>query len=306
MPSARHDSLSQMFTGDPSLVALVLRECTDADLPAGLPARLEKARFNDRLSADFDADVVVVDGPARDPVHGTIVEVQLTRSENKRQQLARYAAALWQMIRCPVDVLVICPDQAVADFYARPIATSLPGYRLTPRTVGPQQVPVITDPVRVAASPGLGVLSVAMHGDEPGVCEAFMTGLASVPPELGSAYYETAHAACAAIARTMLEGLVSTSTWLVSSPFAKEHFGRGKAEGLVQGLAEGEAKGLAEGEAKGLAEGEAEALLLFLQARGLEVTAVERARITACNDLEQLRTWVTRAATVSAVAEMFR
>jgi hypothetical protein len=279
-----------MFAGDPVLAGLVLRECANADLPSGLPARLEQARFNDRLSADFDADVVVVDGPARDPVHGTIVEIQQDKSEEKRQQLARYAVALWQMIRSPVDVLVICPDQAVADFYARPIRTTLPGYVLTARAVGPSQTPPITDPAKVASAPGLAVLSVVMHGEEPGVCEAFVAGLASVPPEGGSAYYETAHAACSVSTRSVLEDLVSTTTWLVSSPFAKEHFGRGKAEGLAEGKAEGEAA----------------AVLLVLEARGLEVTPAENARITACTDLDQLRTWVTRAATATDVSELFR
>ena len=314
MPSARHDALSQLFAGDPPLAGLVLRQCTGSRLDAGLPARLELPRFSDRLSADFDADVVVVHGPVRDPVHGTIIEIQQDKIREKLDKLARYAAALWLLIRCPVDVLVICPDRAVADFYARPVPTSLPGYVLTPRVVGPVQVPVITDPEHVAASPGLAVLSVAMHGDEPGVCEAFVTGLASVRPEQGSAYYEMAHAACAAAARSVLEELVSTTTWLVSSPFAKEHFGRGKAEGLAEGeargLAEGEARGLAEGEARGLAEGEAkgeaDAVLLVLKARDLEVTPTDRARISACTDLDQLRTWVSRAATVTAVSDLFR
>jgi hypothetical protein len=232
---------------------------------------------------------VVVDGPARDPVHGTIVEIQQDKIEEKAEKLARYAAALWLLIRCPVDVLVVCPDQAVADFYARPVRTSLPGYVLTPRAVGPAQVPVLIHPEQVAANPGLAVLSVAMHGDEPSVCEAFVAGLASTHPEQGSAYYEMAYAACPAAARSVLEELVSTTTWLVSSPFAKEHFGRGKAEGLAEGLA----------------EGEADAVLLVLEARGLKIAAADRARISACTDLDQLRTWVTRAATVAAVSDLF-
>jgi len=286
MPSARHDSLSRLFAGEPLLAGLVLRQCTGSELPAGLPARLEESRFSDRLSAEFDADVVIVDGPATGPVHGTIVEVQQDKTGQKAEQLARYAVALWLVIRCPVDVLVVCPDQKVADYYAHPIATSLPGYVLTPRVVGPAQVPVLAGPDQVAASPAMAVLSVAMHADEPGVCEAFVAGLASLRPELGSAYYELGHAACAAAARRVLEELVSTTTWLVSSPFAKEHFGRGRAEGL--------------------AAGEADAVLLVLDARGLDVTPADRDRISACTDLSQLRTWVTRAATVGTVSDLFR
>jgi len=42
-----------------------------------------------------------------------------------------------------------------------------------------------------------------------------------------------------------------------------------------------------------------------LDARGLEVTAEDRARITSCTDLKQLMTWVKRAATISAAIELF-
>jgi hypothetical protein len=80
----------------------------------------------------------------------------------------------------------------------------------------------------------------------------------------------------------MLEALVSTTTWPVYSPFAKEHYGRGKAEG------------------------EAEAILLVLRARGLAVTEEQRARITACADVEQLKDWVTRAVSVESASDLFR
>lgn len=90
--------------------------------------------------------------------------------------------------------------------------------------------------------------------------------------------------------RNVLEDLVSTTAWPVYSPFAREHFGRGKAEGMAEGRA----------------EGEAEAILLVLDARGLEVTAEDRARIAGCTDLAQLKMWVTRAATVQTTSELFR
>jgi hypothetical protein len=95
---------------------------------------------------------------------------------------------------------------------------------------------------------------------------------------------------CATAIRDIMEELVSTTTWPVHSPFAKEHFGRGKAEG----------------KAEGRAEGEAEAILLVLEARGLDVTSEDRARITACTDLIQLKTWVTRAVTIKTTSELFR
>jgi hypothetical protein len=305
MPSPWHDGVTQLFRDDPHLAVMLLRECAGLDLPSDLPARLESPSFNDRPSSDFQADMAVVEGPSQDPVHGTIVEAQQARIESKRQQLPRYAAALWLLIRRPVDILVVCPDQATADWYARPIPTTLPGYTSHPRAIGPGQIPAIHDPRQVAARPGLGALSMAMHGGNRAVAEAFMAGLALLTPEAGPTYYENAYSMSSTAIRQILEELVSTTAWPVYSPFAKEHFGRGRAEGIAEGKAEGIAEGKAEGIAEGKAEGETEAILLVLQARGLEVSAEEHARVVSCTDLDQLKTWVRRAATVHRTSELF-
>jgi len=113
------------------------------------------------------------------------------------------------------------------------------------------------------------------------VAGAFAAGLAQLPADRGSAYYEDAYALSGPQIRRILEEMMTTTKWLVSSPFAKEHFGRG------------------------LAEGEARAIMLALEARGVPVTAEEHARITGCHDLDQLSRWVARAAVVQTTAELF-
>jgi len=74
------------------------------------------------------------------------------------------------------------------------------------------------------------------------------------------------------------------------------------AEQLIQeGVRRGEAKGRAEGEA----QGKAEAVLDVLDARGLVVTAEQRARILACTDVAQLASWLRVAATAGSASELF-
>ncbi|MFC9090618.1 hypothetical protein [Nocardiopsis dassonvillei] len=53
------------------------------------------------------------------------------------------------------------------------------------------------------------------------------------------------------------------------------------------------------------AEGRAEDILLFLDARGIEVSAEARERISACRDHDQLSTWARRSAVVNHVDELF-
>ncbi|ASU83380.1 hypothetical protein CDO52_11840 [Nocardiopsis gilva YIM 90087] len=64
-------------------------------------------------------------------------------------------------------------------------------------------------------------------------------------------------------------------------------------------------KHIAEGKIEGKAEGEAEAIIVFLEARGLKVNAEQQKRIRECADLDVLSQWVRRAATVRKVEELF-
>jgi predicted transposase YdaD len=77
------------------------------------------------------------------------------------------------------------------------------------------------------------------------------------------------------------------------------------AQGVAKGMAEGEAKGMAEGEAKGEAKGKAQAVLSVLEARGLSVTAAQRAKVLGCTDLAQLEAWVRQAVTAKTTAALF-
>jgi hypothetical protein len=94
-------------------------------------------------------------------------------------------------------------------------------------------------------------------------------------------------------AKRFLEEIMSSTAWPVYSPFAHEHYGKGRAEGI------------AEGKAKGLAEGEIEALLTVLDARGLTVSGEARARITSCTDLAQVEEWIRRAVTATSLDDLF-
>ncbi|WP_433517665.1 hypothetical protein ACQP2T_20250 [Nonomuraea sp. CA-143628] len=85
----------------------------------------------------------------------------------------------------------------------------------------------------------------------------------------------------------------ASATWPVYSPFAREHFGRGKAEGR------------AEAKAEARAEEAARSVLLVLGARDFNVPDDIHAQITTCTDLAQLETWLTRAATAQTLQDLF-
>lgn len=300
MPSPRHDALIELFRDRPQLAVEVLRDLLGCDLPVTPLIRLESTTFNTRPSDDIEADLVIVLGPPQSPAHAIIVEIQQDKSKAPRQ-LARYAAALWLLLGCDVTVLVVCPDVAAAAHYARPIDSGLTGFCLQAQVLGPYGIPAITDPQQAAVNPELSVMAVMVHGRDRKVVEAFTTALTELPDEHAPKYYEYAYSMSAPEVRRLLEEIMTSTTWPVYSPFAREHYGRGLEDGQTRGKAEGKAEGRAEGKS----EEAAKVILLVLAARGLDVSDDTRARITACADLAQLETWATRAATAHTVRDLF-
>jgi hypothetical protein len=56
---------------------------------------------------------------------------------------------------------------------------------------------------------------------------------------------------------------------------------------------------------QGRAEGEAAAVLMVLDARGVDVPPITRASILSCTDLDQLASWIGRAATATSIDDLF-
>jgi flagellar biosynthesis/type III secretory pathway protein FliH len=157
----------------------------------------------------------------------------------------------------------------------------------------------MTDPDAIAADPAMGVLSAMFHAGPDDTLDAVVQGhdkIAEADRLIARRYYDWVSALLPEAARkTLREKMKTASRWYSEDAQAW----------IAEGIAEGKAQGLAEGKAEGKAEGEAKSVLLFLEARGIEVTDEQRQRILQCADLQQLETWVRRAATVSSADELF-
>jgi hypothetical protein len=294
MPSLSHEALLILFRNRPELAPELLRDALHVALPAYSEVRLESADLTDVSPAEYRADLVIllVDGK---PVLGIVVEVQLQRDDRKRFTWPVYVAGLRARLACPACVLVVTPNEAVADWCRAPIDLG-PGGALSPLVIGPASVPVIDDVAFAERDPELAVLSVMAHGHEP---HAEVIGRAALLASLGLSderqvlYSDLVFAALSHAARTALEDLMAGGTYEFQSEFAKKHQAKGRAEGK------------AEGKAEGRTEGRAEALLAVLEARGLRTSDEARARILACTDVAQLDTWIRKAVTVGSVDELF-
>ena len=251
-------------------------------MPAYTEARLASSDLTEVVPTEFRADAVVllVDGK---PVLGVIVEAQLSRDERKRFSWPAYISVLRARHECPVELLVLTPDRAVAAWAATPIKLDLAGHLvLRPRVLGPDGVPAITDPEQAKRAPEFAVLSALAHGGgEPEL--AGKVGAAAIIAALGldqeraALYSQLIDAALSKAARAALEDLMQTQSIPIKSEFAR-----------IQ-----------------RASAQAQDVLLVLEARGLSATDEQRERITSSTDLELLKTWLRRAATAASADELF-
>jgi hypothetical protein len=288
MPSSMHEAFIEIFRHRPSLAAELLAGPLGLDVPRHQQARLESADLTDLVPTQYRADAVVALTTNDVPVLAVVVEVQLRRDPAKLWSWPVYVTNLRARLRCPTVLLVVCADERTARWCATPIPLGHPALSLTPLVVGPDRVPVVTDPAEAVRSPELTVMSAMAHADHPDrdrVWRALLAALVSVDQERSTLYSDIVLAALPAAARQDLEALMATRTYEYQSDFVRRNVLQGRAEGRL--------------------ESRAEAVLTVLDARGVDVPDEARSRIMGCSDLNLLDVWIRRAVTASTIADIF-
>jgi hypothetical protein len=303
--SAMHEVLAELFRSQPSLVVELLSGPFQLEVPAHAVVELSSGELTKVVPAEFRADAVVVLRSAGDePVLGVVVEVQLSPREQKRWAWPAYLISLRTRFRCEVALLVVCPSVSVAAWCATPIRLGPPDWTLTPLVLGPDRVPVVTDPDQARRHPYLAMLSAIAHGEHPErnqILGALLAALDTFDHDTATRYTDHVLTVLTKAARDHLEALMTAGTYEYKSDFARRYYHQGQTEGRAEGLSEGRAEGLTEGRA----EGEVRALLAILNARGIPVPDHVYARIVACTDLDHLDTWVRRASTATTIQDLF-
>lgn len=293
MVSFLHEGVIQLVRDRPAFAADLLDQLLDVRVPRFTRARIADATLNDLAPVEYRADAVVV-FTRKKPVFGAIVEAQLAPDRNKRFSWPVYATAARAHHRCPFVVIVVSPDAKTARWAAR--AIELGGEnRYRPRVVGPDGIPMMTDPERARREPRLAVLSVMAHGRAE-VAAAAAIGAAAAravsqfPEDQRLLYSLLIESNLSEAARKAIE----------MQPGLEKFFSEAQRRNFERGRAEGKAEGKAEGQARG----EVVALLKILVRRGLTITAEQRRRIVGCSDLAVLERWLDRSLSVGSVAEL--
>lgn len=206
-------------------------------------------------------------------------------------ELAGLLATLRARLRCPVVLLVVVSTTRVAAWAAEPIDLGHPGFALRPLVVGPERVPLVTDPMEAAASPERAVLSAMAHGNGPHSDEVFtalLVGLTKTDDERARMYHDLVDEVLSEAASRRLEELM-TMTYEYQGRIARKYVEQGRQEGREEGREEAAAA----------------SILTVLGTRRLAVSDDQRERIQGCRDLNQLDAWLRRAIDAAETADLF-
>ncbi|MFI6573083.1 hypothetical protein [Nocardia fluminea] len=299
MPSHLHEGLLDLFRTDLLLAPSLLAEEFRIPLPGLSQMRAEPCDFTDVGPKEFRGDLALSTYDDRDlPVLGVCVEVQLSKADARRWKWPVYLTTLRSRLCCPVVLLVVTPSRAVAKWAEQPIELDTVGSVIQPLVLGPDRFPVVTDPTEAGRCPERATLSAIAHGAGPHMEEvlaAFLAGLMKTDDEHAKMYLDLVDEALSVAASRRLEELME-STPQYRGRIATKYMAKGREEGRAEGRAEVQAK---------VAETAAHAVLTVLTARGLELSAAQRAQLAACTDIDQLDAWLTQAVTATGTDELF-
>jgi Domain of unknown function (DUF4351) len=251
MPSYLHELLVFLFRNRSGSALDLLREL-DVQLPEYDEIRAESSDLNNLRPAEYSADLVFVLVGGAQKVLGVIVEVQLGYDEDKPYSWPAYIANLRARHRCPVCLLVLTIEDAVARWAGRPIDLG-PGTQCKPWVVGPSNMPLVTELQDAQENVELAVLSAIEHGQSSNIplaariASAAILASADIDAERSRLYLDLILLSLSKNAPEALEATMNSLGYEYQSDFARRYFGQGKAEGQMEGRLEGRVEGRLEG-----------------------------------------------------------
>ena len=259
MPSFEHEALVQLFRNRPALAAELWSLVTGEPMPDFEVVDISDASLGELLPTERRPDqVVLLRGEDRIPVLGIVVEIQLGLDPDKKLVWPLYHASLAAREGCPVVLLVVCPDGAVAAWAQGVIEEQR--RRPAALVIGPEVIPCLEELPEERRTPEMAVLAVKAHAHRPAGFQAAVTALAimeGLPPDRFVVYFDMIVASLDAAARRALEELMQSGQYEFQSEFARRYYNQGIEEGRQEGRQEGEETARRELASKLLARGTA-------------------------------------------------
>jgi len=230
--------LLHLFRNRSGSAADLLREF-DVDLPEYDDTRVDSSDLSDLRPAEYRADMVSFLMHGSQKVLGIIIEVQLGRDDDKPYAWPAYVVNLRARHRCPVCLLVITTNDAVARWAGRSIELG-PGTQCKPWVIGPSNTPMVTELKDAQANPELAVLSAIEHGQSADIplaariASAAIVASADIDAERSRLYLDLILISLSQNAPKAFEATMNSLGYETRSDSARRYYGQGKAEGRVE------------------------------------------------------------------------
>lgn len=240
MPSQLHEALLLLFRNRPQLVPELLRDALRAVLPEYSDIKIDSADLTEVQPAEYRADLVVLLSNGA-PVQGIVIEVQLSVDERKRFVWPAYVTNLRARWRCPVCLLVLCPDVAVARWARRPMELGCMN-TFAAGVLDPEGVPQIIDEATAATAPELAVLSAMIHGHDADVTKAARIAAIAQGVSVGldadrsKLYLDLVLNSLSEAARAVLQETMLPFEYEYQSDFARRYVAQGRADIVTRQL----------------------------------------------------------------------
>ncbi|MFF6774170.1 hypothetical protein ACFY8W_11450 [Streptomyces sp. NPDC012637] len=300
MVTSTHETSHRIFQDRPELLPPVF-EILGVPLPIKATVEVLSPDATEIRPLERRVDSVLRVKPPDGDGFLLAIEAQGRRDWEKASSWTYYLGYLGAKYGLPVLLIVVCQDRSTARWAGGPFRSGYGPWTaisLHPLVLGPDNVPIITDPAEASRNLAMTAFSAMTHGthqEAPAILEALAKALATADPASFKYYSE--------IMEIGLGDTPARDTWRKLMAVGTYFPGRGTL--VEETYLEGKAEGLAEGKAEGKAEAKAESVLAVLAARGIEVSEADARRIAECTDTETLDRWLERAVTVAHTAEIF-
>ncbi|WP_438043345.1 hypothetical protein [Sorangium sp. So ce128] len=295
MPGTPHEVLVVALRDRPALLADLFHHLTGCSL--GGPTEVVDATVRFTRAIEVRPDLLL-----RSRQRGWLmVEVQNSIDERKRRSWPLAVSVLVHQEKAMGEVLVITASRRVASWAKR--VAHLQGelgtrFELTPRVLllAGRRVEALLDPMH----PELALFAAwaVHHRRGPAARRIVIRALELTEKHLTDEPLRDAQAR--AILAVLSDAMLAALREMAMDPSKVPETPASRRFRLFF-----EKRGRAEGKIEGKIEGKREALLAVLEARGLSLTADERAHIDACRAPAELDRWIASAATAASMSEVF-
>lgn len=295
MVTSLHEVMHRYFRDNPESVDQLFRAIGFTSFPDIVGAEDLSGDVTMLTPTPRQADSVLKMRTKADDEFVLIFEAQRRPAEEKRTRWPQYVTSLYDRHKIPIVLVVVCHDTITASWASRPIVISTDFWTsctVRPLVLGPSNVPLPTGPIAEADLP-LAVFGVITHGadsDVTGILDEVATALKKVG---GATQEKFSWMIELALTEPSAEQKWSDIMMLdIDRESLREH---PRIGGIMDEL-----------EAEAKAEGLAEGILTVLDARGIVLTAEQRANVLAVTDQELLLRWLRAAADAPNAARLFR